>query len=136
MVHITLNTTTPPASLALPDNARIVIIDTDTNTEAADLVISGAESLIISDEAVQITTAAAAAGDVKRVVADEKADTDDKIRTYDADAKLYTKISSRTHNLKSYAVRRIVEYAATHNLSARLWVMLAEDAAKPYVGYL
>ena len=138
MVHITLNTTTPPASLALPDNARIVIIDTDTNTEAADLVISGAESLIISDEAVQITTAAAAVagGDVEKAVADKKADTDDKIRTYDADAKLYTKISSRTHNLKSYAVRRIVEYAATHNLSARLWVMLAEDAAKPYVGYL
>ena len=58
------------------------------------------------------------------------------IPTFDADAKLYTKISSRSHNLKSYAVRRIVEYAATHDLSARLWVMLTEDAAKPYVGYL
>src|SRR5699024_5960883 len=139
----TLNITTSPASLALPDNARIVIIDTDTNTETADLVISGAESLIVSDETVQITattggaaTATAGGGDAEKVVADEKADTDDKIRTYDVNAKLYTKISSRSHNLKSYAVRRIVEYAATHDLSARLWVMLTEDAAKPYVGYL
>src|SRR5699024_4906907 len=139
MAHITLNITTSPASLALPDNARIVIIDTDTNTETADLVISGADSLIISDETVQITATTggtAAAGDAEKVVADEKADTDDKIRTYDVNAKLYTKISSRSHNLKSYAVRRIVEYAATHDLSARLWVMLTEDAAKPYVGYL
>ena len=329
MAHITLNTTTSPASLALPDNARIVIIDTDTNTETADLVINGAESLIVSDGDVQITTTASA--DAEKVVADEKtcagsaenhnsedhsaegtdtgvtetseasdpatltivrtagdvdpiytigvdydnatgiytdsttgagittdavidiirraydndattsmtfdipghgvttftgdlfesynghagitlvganggayllnaaqeltddmtvlnearfifsgnpdvifdnldinvidgdidADAEDTgtedcadedtadiqrtqaektfypdIRTYDADAKLYTKISSRTHNLKSYAVRRIVEYAATHDLSARLWVMLTEDAAKPYVGYL
>ena len=342
MVHITLNTTTPPASLALPDNARIVIIDTDTNTETADLVINGAESLIVSDGDVQITTTASA--DAEKVVADEKtcagsaenhnsedhsaegtdtgvtetseasdpatltivrtagdvdpiytigvdydnatgiytdfttgaeitadavidiirraydndattsmtfdipghgvttftgdlfesynghagitlvgvnggayvlnaaseltddmtvlnearfifsgnpdvifdnldidvidgdinADAEDAgtedcvedctedtgtedcvdedtadiqrtqtektfypdIPTFDADAKLYTKISSRTHNLKSYAVRHIVEYAATHDLSARLWVMLAEDAAKPYVGYL
>ena len=321
MAHITLNTntTTSPAALALPDNARIVIIDTDTNTEAADLVISGAESLIISDETVQITTTAAV--DAEKIVADEKTcagsaegtdtgvtetseasdpatltivrtagdvdpiytigvdydnatgiytdsttgagitadavidiirraydndattsmtfdipghgvttftgdlfenynghagitliganggayvlnaaqeltddmtvlnearfifsgnpdvifdnldidvidgdinadaedagtedcadeDTADIQRTqtektfypdipaFDADAKLYTKISSRTHNLKSYAVRRIVEYAATHDLSARLWVMLTEDAAKPYVGYL
>ena len=319
MVHITLNTTTPPASLALPDNARIVIIDTDTNTETADLVISGAESLIVSDGDVQITTTTASdtektddaekacagnaegtdtgvtetseasdpatltivrtAGDVDpiytigvdcdnatgiytdfatgaEITADavidiirraydndattsmtfdipghgvttftgdlfesynghagitlvgvnggayvlnaaseltddmtvlnearfifsgnpdvifdnldidvidgdinadaEDAGTEDcvnedtadiqrtqtektfypDIPTFDADAKLYTKISSRTHNLKSYAVRRIVEYAATHDLSARLWVMLAEDAAKPYVGYL
>ena len=331
MAYITLNTntTTSPASLALPDNARIVIIDTDTNTETADLVINGAESLIVSDGDVQITTTASA--DAEKVVADEKAcagsaenhnsedhnaegtdtgvtetseasdpatltivrtagdvdpiytigvdydnatgiytdsttgtevatdtvidiihraydndattsmtfdipghgvttftgdlfesynghagitlvganggayllnaaqeltddmtvlnearfifsgnpdvifdnldidvidgdinadaedagtedcadeDTADIQRTqaektfypdipaFDADAKLYTKISSRTHNLKSYAVRRIVEYAATHDLSARLWVMLTEDAAKPYVGYL
>lgn len=58
MAHITLNTNTTisPAALALPDNARIIIIDTDTNTEAADLVISGAESLIIADDDVQITT--------------------------------------------------------------------------------
>src|SRR5699024_4723557 len=82
------------------------------------------------------TGGAAAAGDAEKVVADEKADTDDKIRTYDVNAKLYTKISSRSHNLKSYAVRRIVEYAATHDLSARLWVVLTEDSAKPYVGYL
>ena len=76
MAHITLNTntTTSPAALALPDNARIVIIDTDTNTEAADLVINGAESLIITDETVQITTATS---DAEKVVADEKADTDD-----------------------------------------------------------
>ena len=331
MAHITLNTNTTmsPAALALPDNARIVIIDTDTNTETADLVISGAESLIVSDGDVQITTTASA--DAEKVVADEKTcagsaenhnsedhsaegtdtgvtetseasdpatltivrtagdvdpiytigvdydnatgiytdsttgagitadavidiirraydndattsmtfdipghgvttftgdlfenynghagitlvganggayllnaaqeltddmtvlnearfifsgnpdvifdnldidvidgdinadaedagtedcadeDTADIQRTqtektfypdipaFDADAKLYTKISSRTHNLKSYAVRRIVEYAATHDLSARLWVMLTEDAAKPYVGYL
>ena len=331
MAYITLNTNTAmsPAALALPDNARIVIIDTDTNTEAADLVISGAESLIVSDGDVQITTTASA--DAEKVVADEKTcagsaenhnsedhsaegtdtrvtetseasdpatltivrtagdvdpiytigvdydnatgiytdsttgagitadavidiirraydndattsmtfdipghgvttftgdlfenynghagitlvganggayllnaaqeltddmtvlnearfifsgnpdvifdnldidvidgdinadaedagtedcadeDTADIQRTqtektfypdipaFDADAKLYTKISSRTHNLKSYAVRRIVEYAATHDLSARLWVMLTEDAAKPYVGYL
>ena len=331
MAYITLNTNTAmsPAALALPDNARIVIIDTDTNTETADLVISGAESLIVSDGDVQITTTASA--DAEKVVADEKTcagsaenhnsedhsaegtntgvtetseasdpatltivrtagdvdpiytigvdydnatgiytdsttgagitadavidiirraydndattsmtfdipghgvttftgdlfenynghagitlvganggayllnaaqeltddmtvlnearfifsgnpdvifdnldidvidgdinadaedagtedcadeDTADIQRTqtektfypdipaFDADAKLYTKISSRTHNLKSYAVRRIVEYAATHDLSARLWVMLTEDAAKPYVGYL
>ena len=331
MAHITLNTNTAmsPAALALPDNARIVIIDTDTNTETADLVINGAESLIVSDGDVQITTTASA--DAEKVVADEKTcagsaenhnsedhsaegtdtgvtetseasdpatltivrtagdvdpiytigvdydnatgiytdsttgagitadavidiirraydndattsmtfdipghgvttftgdlfenynghagitlvganggayllnaaqeltddmtvlnearfifsgnpdvifdnldidvidgdinadaedagtedcadeDTADIQRTqtektfypdipaFDADAKLYTKISSRTHNLKSYAVRRIVEYAATHDLSARLWVMLTEDAAKPYVGYL
>ena len=330
MAYITLNTNTAmsPAALALPDNARIVIIDTDTNTETADLVISGAESLIIADD-VQITTTASA--NAEKVVADEKTcagsaenhnsedhsaegtdtgvtetseasdpatltivrtagdvdpiytigvdydnatgiytdsttgagitadavidiirraydndattsmtfdipghgvttftgdlfenynghagitlvganggayvlnaereltddmtvlnearfifsgnpdvifdnldidvidgdinadaedagtedcadeDTADIQRTqtektfypdipaFDADAKLYTKISSRTHNLKSYAVRRIVEYAATHDLSARLWVMLTEDAAKPYVGYL
>ena len=58
MAYITLNTntTTSPAALALPDNARIVIIDTDTNTETADLVISGAESLIVADDDVQITT--------------------------------------------------------------------------------
>ena len=331
MAYITLNTNTAmsPAALALPDNARIVIIDTDTNTETADLVINGAESLIVSDGDVQITTTASA--DAEKVVADEKTcagsaenhnsedhsaegtdtgvtetseasdpatltivrtagdvdpiytigvdydnatgiytdsttgagitadavidiirraydndattsmtfdipghgvttftgdlfenynghagitlvganggayllnaaqeltddmtvlnearfifsgnpdvifdnldidvidgdinadaedagtedcadeDTADIQRTqtektfypdipaFDADAKLYTKISSRTHNLKSYAVRRIVEYAATHDLSARLWVMLTEDAAKPYVGYL
>ena len=331
MAHITLNTNTAmsPAALALPDNARIVIIDTDTNTETADLVINGAESLIVSDGDVQITTTASA--DAEKVVADEKTcagsaenhnsedhsaegtdtgvtetseasdpatltivrtagdvdpiytigvdydnatgiytdsttgagitadavidiirraydndattsmtfdipghgvttftgdlfesyhghagitlvganggayllnaaqeltddmtvlnearfifsgnpdvifdnldidvidgdinadaedagtedcadeDTADIQRTqtektfypdipaFDADAKLYTKISSRTHNLKSYAVRRIVEYAATHDLSARLWVMLTEDAAKPYVGHL
>ena len=331
MAYITLNTNTAmsPAALALPDNARIVIIDTDTNTETADLVINGAESLIVSDGDVQITTTASA--DAEKVVADEKtcagsaenhnsedhsaegtdtgvtetseasdpatltivrtagdvdpiytigvdydnatgiytdsttgagitadavidiirraydndattsmtfdipghgvttftgdlfenynghagitlvganggayllnaaqeltddmtvlnearfifsgnpdvifdnldidvidgdinadaedADTEDcadedtadiqrtqtektfypDIPAFDADAKLYTKISSRTHNLKSYAVRRIVEYAATHDLSARLWVMLTEDAAKPYVGYL
>lgn len=73
MAYITLNTntTTSPAALALPDNARIVIIDTDTNTEAADLVISGAESLIVSDGDVQITTTASA--DAEKVVADEKA---------------------------------------------------------------
>src|SRR5699024_437277 len=144
MAHITLNITTSPAPLALPHNARIVSNDTDTNTETADLVISGADSLIVSDETVQITatttggaaSATAGGGDTEKVVADEKADTDDKIRTYDVNAKLYTKISSRSHNLKSYAVRRIVEYAATHDLSARLWVMLTEDAAKPYVGYL
>ena len=72
MAYITLNTntTTSPAALALPDNARIVIIDTDTNTEAADLVISGAESLIIADDDVQITTTASA--DAEKVVADEK----------------------------------------------------------------
>ena len=331
MAHITLNTNTAmsPAALALPDNARIVIIDTDTNTETADLVINGAESLIVSDGDVQITTTASA--DAEKVVADEKTcagsaenhnsedhsaegtdtgvtetseasdpatltivrtagdvdpiytigvdydnatgiytdsttgagitadavidiirraydndattsmtfdipghgvttftgdlfenynghagitlvganggayllnaaqeltddmtvlnearfifsgnpdvifdnldidvidgdinadaedagtedcadeDTADIQRTqtektfypdipaFDADAKLYTKISSRTHNLKSYVVRRIVEYAATHDLSARLWVMLTEDAAKPYVGHL
>lgn len=321
MAYITLNTntTTSPAALALPDNARIVIIDTDTNTETADLVISGAESLIVFDGDVQITTTAASdtektddaekacagsaegtdtgvtetseasdpatltvvrtAGDVDpiytigvdydnatgiytdsttgaEITADavidiirraydndatafmtfdipghgvttfvgdlfenynghagitlvganggayllnaaqeltddmtvlnearfifsgnpdvifdnldidvidgdinadaEDAGTEDcadedtadiqrtqtektfypDIPAFDADAKLYTKISSRSHNLKSYAVRRIVEYAATHGLSARLWVMLTEDAAKPYVGYL
>ena len=72
MAYITLNTNTAmsPAALALPDNARIVIIDTDTNTEAADLVISGAESLIVSDGDVQITTTASA--DAEKVVADEK----------------------------------------------------------------
>lgn len=72
MAYITLNTntTTSPTALALPDNARIVIIDTDTNTEAADLVISGAESLIVSDGDVQITTTASA--DAEKVVADEK----------------------------------------------------------------
>ena len=72
MAHITLNTntTTSPTALALPDNARIVIIDTDTNTETADLVISGAESLIVSDGDVQITTITA---DAEKTVADEKA---------------------------------------------------------------
>ena len=73
MAHITLNTntTTSPTALALPDNARIVIIDTDTNTETADLVISGAESLIVFDGDVQITTTASA--DAEKTVADEKA---------------------------------------------------------------
>ena len=291
MAYITLNTntTTSPAALALPDNARIIIIDTDTNTEAADLVISGAESLIISDDDVQITTTAAAAATTaeKVVVEDNGAEnhgtedtenseapntitishnadiaaprysfcliynkatgiytdsttgtevatdtvidiidraydndattamtfdipghgiigftgnlfkdynghpgitlmgtnggahvlnaerelTDDmtvldqasfifdeepevffdgldvniahdivdvnNIRTYDADAKLVVKISSVTGKLKSYAVRRIVEYAATHGLSARLQLMaLGEEVYQPYVGRL
>ena len=290
MAYITLNTntTTSPAALALPDNARIVIIDTDTNTEAADLVISGAESLIIADD-VQITTAATAGGgDTEKVVVEDNGtenhgaeDTEtseapntltvshntgtahphysfcltynkatgiytdsttgtevatdtvidiihrayendvttamtfdipgrgitgftgnlfkdynghagltlvgvdggayvlnaerelsddmtvldqacfifaeepevffdgldvniardivevNNIRTYDADAKLVVKISSVTDKLKSYAVRRIVEYAATHGLSARLQLMaLGEEVYQPYVGRL
>ena len=296
MAHITLNTntTTSPAALALPDNARIVIIDTDTNTEAADLVISGAESLIISDDDVQITTTATAGGgDAEKVVVEDNGAEDDSaedtdtgntetseapntltvshntgtahphysfcliynkatgiytdsttgtkvatdtvidiihrayendattamtfdipghgiigftgnlfkdynghpgitlmgtnggahvlnaereltddmtvldqasfifdeepevffdgldvniarnivdinnIRTYDADAKLVVKISSVRNSLKSYAVRRIVEYAATHGLSARLQLMaLGEEVYQPYVGRL
>src|SRR5699024_3356042 len=301
MAHITLNTntTTSPAALALPDNARIVIINTDTNTEAADLVISGAESLIIADDDVQITTTATAAaataggGDTEKVVVEDNStenhgaeDTDtgntetseapntltvshnadiaqprysfcliynkttgiytdsttgtevatdtvfdiidraydndattamtfdipgrgitnftgnlfkdynghagitlvgvdggayvlnaereltddmtvleqvcfifaedpevffdgldvniaydivdvNNIRTYDAEAKLVVKISSERSNLKSYAVRRIVEYAATHGLSARLQLMaLCEEVYQPYIGRL
>lgn len=305
MAHITLNTTTTsPASLALPDNARIVIIDADTNAETADLVISGAESLIVSDDDVQITTTAtavttaAAAGNAEKVVVEddgaenhsaedtdtentetseapntltvshnadiaqprysfcliynkatgiytdsttgtevatdtvidiigrahdnawsldnatasmtfdipghgvttfvgdlfenynghagltlvgvdggayvldaERELTDDmtvlnqacfifaedpevffdgldvniaydivevnNIRTYDADAKLYTEISSRSHDLKRYAIRRIVNYAATHDLSARLQLMaMDEEVYQPYVGRL
>ena len=291
MAYITLNTntTTSPAALALPDNVRIVIIDTDTNIEAADLVISGAESLIISDDDVQITTTAAAAATTaeKVVVEDNGAEnhgtedtetseapntitvshnadiaaprysfcliynkatgiytdsttgtevatdtiidiicrayenetttamtfdipgrgitgftgnlfkdynghpgitlmgvdggayvlnaerelSDDmtvldqacfifaeepevffdgldvniapdivdvnNIRTYDADAKLVVKISSATSNIKSYAVHRIVEYAATHDLSARLQLMdMDEEVYQPYVGRL
>lgn len=299
MAYITLNTntTTSPAALALPDNARIVIIDTDTNTETADLVISGAESLIVADDDVQITTTAtaavAAAGGAEKVVVEdndtenhsaedtdtgntetseapntltvshnadiaaprysfcliynkatgiytdsttgtevatdtvidiihrayendvttamifdipgrgitsftgnlfkdynghagltlvgvdggayvlnaERELTDDmtvleqacfifaeepevffdgldvniardivevnNIRTYDADAKLVVKISSVTDKLKSYAVRRIVEYAATHDLSARLQLMdMDEEVYQPYVGRL
>ena len=59
MARITLNTDTTlsSAALALPDNARIVVIDADTDTTAADLTINGAESLIITDDAVQITAA-------------------------------------------------------------------------------
>ena len=288
MAYITLNTntTTSPTALALPDNARIVIIDTDTNTEAADLVISGAESLIVSDDDVQITTTATAtdtATDAEKVVAEDNGAEDtetseapntltvshntgtaqprysfcliynkatgiytdsttgtevatdtvidiicrayenetttamtfdipgrgitgftgnlfkdyndhagltlvgvdggayvlnaerelsddmtvldqacfifaedpevffdgldvniaynivdvNNIRTYDADAKLVVKISSVRNSLKSYAVRRIVEYAATHGLSARLQLMaLGEEVYQPYVGRL
>ena len=288
MAHITLNTNTTisPAALALPDNARIVIIDTDTNTETADLVISGAESLIVADETVQITTAATAATTAAATAGGGAEDTDtgntdtseapntltvshntgtayprysfcliynsatgiytdsttgtevatdtvidiihrayendattamifdipgrgttsftgsliedynghagltlvgidggayvlnaereltddmtvleqacfifaeepgvffdgldvniapdivdvNNIRTYDADAKLVVKISSVTGKLKSYAVRRIVEYAATHGLSARLQLMaLGEEVYQPYVGRL
>lgn len=306
MAHITLNTTTTsPTALALPDNARIVIIDADTNAETADLVISGAESLIIADDDVQITTATATAGVAaagggdaeKEVVENHSAEnhsaedtdtentetseapntltvshnadtaqprysfcliynkatgiytdsttgtevatdtvidiihracdnawsldnatasmtfdipghgvttfvgdlfenynghagltlvgvdggayvldaerelTDDmtvlnqacfifaedpevffdgldvniaydivevnNIRTYDADAKLYTEISSRSHDLKRYAIRRIVNYAATHGLSARLQLMaMDEEVYQPYVGRL
>ena len=288
MAHITLNTntTTSPAALALPDNARIVIIDTDTNTEAADLVISGAESLIIVDDDVQITTTATATTTTAATAGGGAEDTDtgntetgqapntltvshntgtahphysfcliynkatgiytdsttgtevatdtvidiihracenetttamtfdipgrgitgftgsliknyngnagitlmgtdggayvlnaerelsddmtvldqacfifdedpemffdgldvniaynivdiNNIRTYDADAKLVVKISSVTGKLKSYAVRRIVEYAATHGLSARLQLMaLGEQVYQPYVGRL
>lgn len=57
MARITLNadTTLSSAALALPDNARIVIIDADTDTTTADLTINGAESLTITDDAVQIT---------------------------------------------------------------------------------
>ena len=298
MAHITLNTntTTSPAALALPDNARIVIIDADTNAETADLVISGAESLIIVDGDVQVTTTAAATaggGDTEKVVIEDNGtenhsaeDTDtgntdtseapntltvshnadiaeprysfcliynkatgiytdsttgtevatdtvidiihrayendattamafdipgrgitnftgslikdynghagltlvgvdggayvlgaereltddmtvleqacfifaedpevffdgldvniaydivdvNNIRTYDADAKLYTKISSQSHNLNRYAIHRIVEYAATHDLSARLQLMdMDEEVYQPYVGRL
>ena len=58
MARITLNANTAltSAALALPDNARIVIIDTDTEEETADLAISGAESLIITGDDAQITT--------------------------------------------------------------------------------
>lgn len=58
MAHITLNADTAltSAALTLPDNARIVIIDTDTEEETADLAISGAESLIITGDDAQITT--------------------------------------------------------------------------------
>lgn len=288
MAHITLNTntTTSPTALALPDNARIIIIDTDTNTEAADLVISGAESLIVADDDVQITTTATAAAVAGGAVAGGAENTDtgntetseapntitvshdadiahphysfcliynkatgiytdsttgtevttdtvidiihrayenetttamafdipgrgttiftgsliedynghagitlvgvdggayvlnaereltddmtvleqacfifdeepevffdgldvnidydivdvNNIRTYDADAKLVVKISSERSNLKSYAVRRIIEYAATHGLSARLQLMaLSEEVYQPYVGRL
>lgn len=73
MAHITLNADTAltSAALALPDNARIVIIDTDTEEETADLAISGAESLIITGEDAQITTVT----DDDTVSADD--DTDD-----------------------------------------------------------
>ena len=58
MAHITLNanTTLTSAVLTLPDNARIVVINADTEEEAADLTISGAESLIITGDDAQITT--------------------------------------------------------------------------------
>ena len=58
MAHITLNADTAltSAALALPDNARIIVIDADTEDETADLAISGAESLIITGEDAQITT--------------------------------------------------------------------------------
>ena len=65
MARITLNTTTPLTStaLSLPDNARVIIIDADTETETADLTINGAESIIVTDDTVQITTVPNAVSD-------------------------------------------------------------------------
>ena len=59
MAHITLNTNTALTSAAftLPDNARIVVIDTDTDEETADLTINGAELLTITGDNPQITSA-------------------------------------------------------------------------------
>lgn len=78
MAHITLNANTAltSAALALPDNARIVVIDTDTEEETADLAISGAESLIITGEDAQITT----------VTDDDTVSTDDDTDDIDDDA--------------------------------------------------
>lgn len=78
MAHITLNANTSltSAALVLPDNARIVIIDTDTEEETADLAISGAESLIITGEDAQITT----------VTDDDTVSTDDDTDDIDDDA--------------------------------------------------
>lgn len=74
MARITLNANTAltSAALALPDNARIVIIDTDTEEETADLTINGAESLIITGQDAQITTVTDGAG------ADNTDDADDE----------------------------------------------------------
>ena len=55
------------------------------------------------------------------------------IRLYCVDDQLYVSIYSRSHNLKNVGIRRIVNYAATYDLSARL---LIEGEREPYVGRL
>ena len=79
MARITLNANTAltSAALALPDNARIVIIDTDTEEETADLAISGAESLIITGDDAQITTVTDDADSIDGTATTDDTDTDD-----------------------------------------------------------
>lgn len=90
MAHITLNanTTLTSAALTLPDNARIVVINADTEEEAADLTISGAESLIITGDDAQITT-----------VTDNETDSTDDADDIDDDAFVDAVIASMLDTL-------------------------------------
>ena len=69
---------------------------------------------------------------------DDSADTDatpqrGRVRTFDADEQLYVRIYSRSHDLRSTDICRIISYAAANGLSAR---MIVDDTDKPYVGRL
>ena len=57
----------------------------------------------------------------------------DRVRTFDADEQLYVSIYSRSHDLRSTDICRIISYAAENNLSARLHVTGMDE---PYVGRL
>ena len=112
------------------DNLDIDVIDGDINADAEDAGTEDCAEDCTEDtgteDCVDDDTA-----DIQRTQIEKTFYPD--IPTFDADAKLYTKISSRSHNLKRYAIRRVINYAATHDLSVRLqWTHMLNAASEPY----